>query len=116
RRHWLAAEARDEAIVAPAAADRAEAHRAALLVFRFDQQLNLVDRTGVVLETADDGGVDLDAIGAVTGRRDEPGNVFKLLPALVADLALPRGCSARRLDRTENGCDRGRIEAGPLGK
>ena len=30
RRHRLAAEARDESVIAPAAADRAEAHRAGL--------------------------------------------------------------------------------------
>ncbi len=62
RRHRLAAEARHEAVVAPAAADRAEAHRAAFLVLGFEQQFNLVDRAGVVLEAADDGGIDPDSI------------------------------------------------------
>ena len=62
RRHRLAAEARDQAVVAPAAADRAEAHGAAFFVFGFERQFNFVDRAGVVLEAADDGFIDLDSI------------------------------------------------------
>ena len=62
RRHRLAAEARDEPVIAPAAADRAEAHRAAFLVLDFEGQFNFVDRAGVVFEAADDGGVDANAI------------------------------------------------------
>ena len=62
RRHRLAAEARHQPVITPAAADRAEAHRAAFLVFGFDQQFNFVDRAGVVLEAADDGGIDANTI------------------------------------------------------
>ncbi len=54
--HRLAAKARDEAVITPAAADRAEAHRAALLVLGFEQQFNLVDRAGVIFEAAHDDG------------------------------------------------------------
>ena len=62
RRHRLAHEARDEPIVTPAAADRAEAHRAAFVVFGFDQQFNFVDGAGVVLEAADDGWIDANSV------------------------------------------------------
>ncbi len=65
RRHRLAAEARHQAVVAPAAADRAEAHRPAFLVLGFEQQFNLVDRAGVVFEAAHDGGIDQNAIVGV---------------------------------------------------
>src|SRR3954463_4084594 len=69
RRHGLAAEARDQAIVASAAADRAEAHRSALVVPGLEQQFDLVDGAGVIFEAAHDRGVDLDAIRTVTRRR-----------------------------------------------
>ncbi len=59
RRHRLAAEARDQTVIAPAAADRAKTHRAAFLVLYLEGQFNLVDRAGVVFEAADDGWVDL---------------------------------------------------------
>ena len=68
RRHRLAHEARDETVVTPAAADRAEADGAAFVVFGFDEQFNFEDRAGVILEAADDGGVDLDSPVAVAGR------------------------------------------------
>ena len=58
RRHRLAAKARHEPVVAPAAADRAEAHRAAFLVLGFEGEFNFVDRAGVVFEAADDRGID----------------------------------------------------------
>ena len=61
RRHRLAAEARDQTVIAPAAADRAEAHGAAVLVLHLEGQLGLVDRAGVVFEAAHDGGIDDDA-------------------------------------------------------
>ena len=85
RRHRLAAEARDETVVAPAAADRAEAHGAALLVLRFDEKLNLVDRAGVIFEAADDGRVDHDTAVFIAGRSDQLRNVAKLLHALLSD-------------------------------
>ena len=52
----------DQPVVAPAAADRAEAHRAALLVLGLEQEFDFVDRAGVIFEAADDGGIDADAI------------------------------------------------------
>ena len=57
-RHLLAGEAGDEIVVAPAAADRAEADRAALLVLHLEGQLGLEHRAGVVLEPADDRRID----------------------------------------------------------
>ena len=52
--HLLAGEARDEIVVAPAAADGAEADGVALLVLGRDQQLGFEDGAGVVFEAADD--------------------------------------------------------------
>ena len=75
RRHRLAAKARDQAIVASAAADRAEAHRAAFFVFGLEREFDFVDRAGVVFEAADDGGVDADAIRSVAGSGDEIRNL-----------------------------------------
>src|SRR5262249_3679157 len=54
-RPGLATEARHEATVAPASADRTETNRTALFVLGVEQQLNLVDRAGVIFETAHDG-------------------------------------------------------------
>ena len=70
RRNGLGAEAADEAVIAPAAADRAEADGASVLVLHLEGQLGLVDRAGVVFEAAHDGGVDGDAV-LVTGGGDE---------------------------------------------
>ncbi len=86
RRHRFATEARHQAIVAAAAADRAEAHRAPLLVLGVEQQLNLVDRTGIVFETAHDRRIDLDAILAIITRGDQ-------LPDLI-ELGLAFGCES----------------------
>ena len=47
-------EALDEAVVAPAAADRAEAHGLAVLVDDRDGDLGFEHGAGVVLEAADD--------------------------------------------------------------
>src|ERR1700682_270601 len=54
RRHRLAANPRDEAIIAPAAADRTKTHRTAFFVFGVEKQFNLVDGAGVIFEAADD--------------------------------------------------------------
>ena len=62
RRHRLAAKARDQTIVAPAAADRAEANRTAFFVLGLKREFDLVDRAGVIFEAADDGGIDANAI------------------------------------------------------
>src|SRR5262245_2181859 len=58
----LAAEARDQAVVAPAAADRAEPHRPALVVLDLEGEVHFVDRAGVIFEPANDGRVDLHSI------------------------------------------------------
>ena len=57
RRHRLAAKARHQAVIAPAAADRAEARRAVGAVGG-EGQFNFEDRAGVIFEAADDGGID----------------------------------------------------------
>ena len=67
RRHRLAHEARHETVVAPAAADRAETHRAAFVVLDLEGEFNFVDGTGVIFEPADDGLIDANAL-AVSSR------------------------------------------------
>ena len=57
-RHRLAAEARHEAVIAPAARDRAEADGLAVVAFDFEGEIGFVDGAGVIFEAADDGGVD----------------------------------------------------------
>ena len=61
---FCAGEARDEIVVASAAADRAEADGLALLVVHLESQLGLEHGAGVVLEPADDRGIDDDALPA----------------------------------------------------
>src|SRR5262249_46808601 len=68
RRHRLAAEARHEAIIAAAAADRSEAHRLAVVAGDHQRQFDLVDRTGVVFEAAHDGRIDLNSVVISCGR------------------------------------------------
>ena len=58
RRHVLAAEAADQAVIAPSPADRAEDDGLALLVGHLERELRLEDGAGVVFEAADDGGID----------------------------------------------------------
>jgi hypothetical protein len=67
RRHRLAHEARDQAIVTATAADRAELDFLALLVGDVEQEFSFEDRAGVIFEAADDGGVDLTRSGTITG-------------------------------------------------
>jgi hypothetical protein len=78
RRHLLPGEALDQVVIAPAAGDRAELARAALLVGDLEGQFGLVDRAGVVAEAAHDGGVDDDAVGAVALGGEQVGDLFKL--------------------------------------
>src|SRR5258705_5327885 len=68
RRHRLAAKARHQPVVTPAAADRAEAHGPAFFVFGVEQQFYFVDRAGVIFEPAHDGGIDADPIFGVARR------------------------------------------------
>src|SRR5581483_6421849 len=65
-RDHLAAKARDEPIIASAAADRTEAHGPTLLVLGLEQQFNLVHGTGVIFEAADDCLIDFYAITCVS--------------------------------------------------
>ena len=67
----LGTEARDEAIISPAAANRAEHNLLALLIGDGEGQFDLEDRAGVVFEAADDGTVNANAIGAVAGCFDQ---------------------------------------------
>src|SRR5262249_29265547 len=92
RRHRLAAEARDEAVIATAAADRAEAHGAAAFVLGLERQLHLVDRAGVVLEPADDGWVDADAVVPELSRSARIENVVQFCNALLRSRIAPEIC------------------------
>ena len=62
RRNRLRAEARDEPVIAPAAADRAEADRPAVVVLDLEGQLRLEDGAGVIFEPANDGGIDTNLL------------------------------------------------------
>ena len=57
-RHLLAGEALDQAVIAPAADDGAEADRLAALVGDGRGQLGLEHRAGVIFKATDDGGID----------------------------------------------------------
>ena len=75
RRNRLAAKARDQPVVTPAAADRAEADRAAGLILDLESEFGLKHRAGVVLEAAHHGGVDADAVFAIASSGSEPCNL-----------------------------------------
>src|SRR5215471_5828118 len=77
-RHDLAAETRDKTVIAPAAADGAEHDRLPLLVRYLREKLRLEDRTGVIFEAADDGRINVDLIRTITGRPDQPLDLFEL--------------------------------------
>src|SRR5262249_38303538 len=83
RRHRLAAESRDEAVITPAAADRAEAHRLAIVAGGGEGEFDLVDGAGVVLEAADDGGVDNDATIEIAGSLCQNIDISQLTQALL---------------------------------
>ena len=70
----LPEEALDQTVVAPAAADRAEAHGLAVLVFDRKGQFGLEHGAGVVFEAAHDRGVDADAIFAIAAGAHELGD------------------------------------------
>src|SRR5665647_621911 len=65
-RHRLAAEARNKPVITPAATDRTETNGAAFVVLYLEGEFDLVDRAGVIFETADDGGVDYNSSIIVT--------------------------------------------------
>ena len=54
-----------EAVVASAAADRAEAHELAVFVLRLDQEFGFEHGAGVVFEATNDGGIDADTVDAI---------------------------------------------------
>ena len=83
-RHLGAEEALDQAVVAAAAADRAEAHGLAVLVDDGDGDLGFEDGAGVVLEAADDGGIDANAILAISGCFDSARNCFKFVEPIAS--------------------------------
>src|SRR5690242_4649060 len=96
RRHRLATETRDETIVPSAAADRTEADGTALLVIDLERELNLVDRAGIVFESADDRFVDAHTI-VITCRAHQRSDFRKLrFPGAC------RGCSIRRIRLPRN--------------
>ena len=74
---------RHQPIITPAAADRAEAHRAAFFVFRLEQQFDLEDRAGVVFETADDGGINCNTTAEITCRRSQNTNLLELFKTIL---------------------------------
>ena len=63
---FLAREAGDEIVIAPAAADGPEAHRLTVIAFDLERQLGLEHGTGIIFEATDDGGVDADTITRIT--------------------------------------------------
>src|SRR5579883_3083263 len=80
RRYRLAAKARDEPVVAAAARDRADAHRPPLLVAQVAGEVRLVDRAGVVFETAHDRRIDDDA-AVIAARAHQRGDRLELVDA-----------------------------------
>ena len=119
-------EAADEPVIAPAAADRAEAHRAAVLVLDLKGQLGLVDGAGVVFEAAHDGRVDDDAVAIARGVHQRGdlrefadafsptgGPAHDLAQVLDASSAPVRALRGREGQHTLDGARR---EAGALGE
>src|SRR5262245_61764040 len=86
--HRLAAEARDQAVITPAAADRAEPHWSALVVLDLEREVHLVDGAGVIFEAAHDGRIDDDAPVIISGSFDERCDVFQLFTALLTYIAV----------------------------
>src|SRR5436190_17265993 len=82
RRDVLVAEAPDQAIVASAARDRAEAHRLAVLARDRKGQLNLEHWPGIVFEAAHDGRIDANTILWISTRSYELCNRDQFGPTL----------------------------------
>src|SRR5690606_17344524 len=85
RRHRLAAEAGNESVVAPAAADRTEADGPAVLVGGVEGELGLEHETGIIFETADDRRVDAYAAVVISRIAHEGLKREKLLQPLLLD-------------------------------
>jgi hypothetical protein len=90
RRHRLAHEARDQAIVTATAADRAELDFLALLVGDVEQEFSFEDRAGVIFEAADDGGVDQNAIRLITACYDSLSDVSEFGETILEKSGLVR--------------------------
>ena len=82
----------DEPVVAPAAADRAEAHGPAFFVLGLEQEFDLVDGAGVVFEPADDGGIDADACSSVVRGSRQTCNLLSSFDAVFADCGALATC------------------------
>src|SRR5207245_912076 len=67
RRHRLAAKAFDQSVVAPTAANRAEAHRSALVILSLECQIHFEHWPGVVLKAADNRSIDFATISIARG-------------------------------------------------
>lgn len=83
-RNRLAHEARNEAIITPAATDRAEYDLFALFIGDIEGQLGLIDRAGIIFETANNRGVDLDTCRIVAGTGDQSADDVQLINAFLA--------------------------------
>src|SRR5215216_3592044 len=107
RRHRLAAEARDQPVIAATSADGAEADRAAFFVLGLEGEFDLVDGTGVIFEAAHDGWIDNDLIRPIARCRDKLAYRVEFVAALLSDLALAQpGIDLRALfDRADDQCD-----------
>ncbi len=71
RRNLLAGEARDQIVIAPAARDRAEHDLLARFVLDREGELRLEHRAGVIVEPADDAGIDhaIRSVAVAAARR-----------------------------------------------
>ena len=84
--YLLAGEAFDQIIIPPAACNGAELYRLALLVLNIKGKLSLINRASIITETAHDGGVDDNAVGAIALCREQIGDLLKLGHALGTNL------------------------------
>jgi hypothetical protein len=125
RRHQFAAEPGHEVVVAPAAADGAEADGAAGFVGGLEGQLGLEDGAGVIFEAADHRRIDADAIRAIACRPDDLRNGFDRPQAFLSRLRLFEVAMsggellldvAAGFDDAEDGADLLLVEPGSLGE
>ncbi len=126
RRHRLGAEACDQSVVAPAAADRTEANRPPLVVLGFEGQLGLENRAGVIFEAAHHGRIEDDAVLAIADGARQRGDLAQLGHPLLADRRARDGGGERgqrggvvqpaRGGIGEHAFDRRRLEPRALGE